>query len=322
MGGPGNKKRSLEQRTPRPTKKIKKQKAYHSDSDSGPDEAQDFNPVNLLDSDDDDILNAEVDDVGGDSDSSIDDAPPPKKTAKLVKKVNVEKKPAPAKEVAEESSEEDDQVSDEASDLGEGEEEEGDEDDEDDDEGGEDGNEATSTWKKSKRNDPSAFATSLSKILSTKLTASKRADPVLSRSAAAAEASKAILDHALEAKARKEMRQQKKEALERGRVKDVLLATGNDEAAAGGELTETTAAGVMVTERRLRKVAQRGVVKLFNAVRAAQVATAETEKSNKKGGLIGMTHRQDKVNEMTKKGFLDLIASGGGGLKKGALEEA
>lgn len=321
MGGPGNKKRSLEQRTPRPTKKIKKQKAYHSDSDSGPDEAQDFNPVNLLDSDDDDILNAEVDDVGGDSDSSIDDAPPPKKTAKLVKKVTVEKKPAPAKEVAEESSEEDEQVSDEASDFGEGE-EEGDEDDEDDDEGGEDGNEATSTWKKSKRNDPSAFATSLSKILSTKLTASKRADPVLSRSAAAAEASKAILDHALEAKARKEMRQQKKEALERGRVKDVLLATGTDETAAGGELTETTAAGVMVTERRLRKVAQRGVVKLFNAVRAAQVATAETEKSNKKGGLIGMTHRQDKVNEMTKKGFLDLIASGGGGLKKGALEEA
>jgi hypothetical protein len=78
----------------------------------------------------------------------------------------------------------------------------------------------------------------------------------------------------------------------------------------------------MEIERRLRKVAQRGVVKLFNAVRAAQVKAVEAEKGVKKEGVIGMKKREEKVNEMSKKGFLELIASGGGGLKKGALEEA
>ena len=60
-------------------------------------------------------------------------------------------------------------------------------------------------------------------------------------------------------------------------------------------------------EKRLRKVAQRGVVKLFNAVRAAQVQGEQTAKEEKRKGTIGMEHRQEKVNEMSKQGFLDLI---------------
>jgi hypothetical protein len=176
----------------------------------------------------------------------------------------------------------------------------------------------TNKRKKSKRNDPNAFATSLSKILSTKLSTSKRSDPVLARSAAAHEASKAAVDNALESKARKQLREQKKRAFEKGRVKDVLVATTNDTT---GEL-ETSTSEIMETERRLRKVAQRGVVKLFNAVRAAQVKAVEAEKGTRKEGVIGMKKREEKVNEMSKKGFLELIASGGGGLKKGALEEA
>jgi hypothetical protein len=46
------------------------------------------------------------------------------------------------------------------------------------------------------------------------------------------------------------------------------------------------------------------------------------ERGLKKDGVIGVGRREDKVHEMTKKGFLDLIASGGGGLKKGPIEEA
>ncbi|KAL6402252.1 ribosomal rna-processing protein 15 [Ilyonectria robusta] len=142
--------------------------------------------------------------------------------------------------------------------------------------------------------------------------------PALKKSAAAHEASKAAVDTALEAKARKQIREQKKRAMEKGRVKDVLVATAVDTT---GEL-ETTTSEIMVTERRLRKVAQRGVVKLFNAVRAAQVKAVEAEQTTRKTGVIGMNRREEKVNEMSKKGFLDLIASGGGGLKKGGLEEA
>ncbi|KAM0435394.1 hypothetical protein ACHAPT_003488 [Fusarium lateritium] len=297
MAGPGNrKKRQMEGRVQRPSKKQKRRALEQYNSDSEGEDAQDFDAVNLLDSDDD-IHNVTVDDVGAsdnEATSSDEEGPALKKPTKKTK--------AKAQAEPQEDSEADDD---------EEEDEEGSEDDEDDDE-------PTGKRKRSKRNDPNAFATSLSKILSTKLSTSKRSDPVLSRSAAAYEASKAAVDSALEAKARKQIRDQKRLALEKGRVKDVLIATANDTT---GEL-ETSTSEILVTERRLRKVAQRGVVKLFNAVRAAQVKALETEKTSRKEGVIGMEQRKEKVNEMSKKGFLELIASGGGGLKKGALEEA
>ncbi|KAF5679013.1 RRP15-like protein [Fusarium circinatum] len=300
MAGPGNKKkRQNDGRLQRPTKKQKRKQLRDYNSDSESEEAQEFDAVNLLDSDDD-IHNVKVDDVGDSENelsSSEDEEAVPNKPLKKTK-TNA-KNARDGKPEAESDEEEDD----------------------DDDEGSEDDDEdgaSTNKRKKSKRNDPNAFAASLSKILSTKLSSSKRSDPVLARSAAAHEASKAAVDSALESKAKKQMREQKKRAFEKGRVKDVLIATTSD---ATGEL-ETSTSEIMVTERRLRKVAQRGVVKLFNAVRAAQVKAVEAEKGVKKEGVIGMKKREEKVNEMSKKGFLELIASGGGGLKKGALEEA
>ncbi|KAJ4233380.1 pre-60S ribosomal particles component [Fusarium solani] len=298
MAGPGNrKKRQNDGRVQRPSKKQKRRalQEYNSDSE-GDDAQQNFDAVNLLDSDDD-IHNAKVDDVGASDNegtSSDEEGPALKKP---LKKTKAKAQAEPQSDSEAEDDEEED--------------EEGSDDDDDDEEVG-------GKRKKSKRNDPNAFATSLSKILSTKLSTSKRSDPVLSRSAAAHEASKAAVDSALEAKARKQIRDQKRLALEKGRVKDVLIATANDTT---GEL-ETSTSEILVTERRLRKVAQRGVVKLFNAVRAAQVKALETEKNSRKEGVIGMEQRKEKVNEMSKKGFLELIASGGGGLKKGALEEA
>ncbi|WAO93997.1 Hypothetical protein NCS54_01155900 [Fusarium falciforme] len=298
MAGPGNrKKRQNEGRVQRPSKKQKRRalQEYNSDSE-GDDAQQDFDAVNLLDSDDD-IHNAKVDDVGASDNegtSSDEEGPALKKPLKKTKAK------AQAEPQSDSEADDDEEEDEEGSDV----------DDDDEEVGGK--------RKKSKRNDPNAFATSLSKILSTKLSTSKRSDPVLSRSAAAHEASKAAVDSALEAKARKQIRDQKRLALEKGRVKDVLIATANDTT---GEL-ETSTSEILVTERRLRKVAQRGVVKLFNAVRAAQVKALETEKNSRKEGVIGMEQRKEKVNEMSKKGFLELIASGGGGLKKGALEEA
>ncbi|CAK7244539.1 MAG: pre-60S ribosomal particles component [Sporothrix thermara] len=183
---------------------------------------------------------------------------------------------------------------------------------------------------KSKRNDPATFATSLSKILGTKLSSSRRADPVLARSAEAHEASRRVVDAQLEEKARRQMRLEKRVALEKGRVKDVLVAT-NKAMVEGGDgggdndgdsnVAETTTT-ILATERRLRKVAQRGVVQLFNAVRAAQTKAAQAQKQAQSEGLLGMDKRSARVTEMSRKGFLDLIASGGGGLKKGGLEEA
>ncbi|CAD0051743.1 unnamed protein product [Aureobasidium pullulans] len=160
---------------------------------------------------------------------------------------------------------------------------------------------AKSESKPAARNDPAAFASSMSKILGTKLTTSKRQDPVLSRSAAATAASKELADQKLELKAKRKMHAEKREALDKGRVKDVSTAQ------------------IQETEKRLQKTAQRGVVKLFNAVRAAQVQGEQARSEAKKEGVVGISQREERVSEMSKKGFLDLIATGG---KKAAAVEA
>ncbi|KAG9250914.1 Rrp15p-domain-containing protein [Emericellopsis atlantica] len=308
MAGPKRSRKFEKPKLDRPSKKQKRQLAqYNSDSEEEQDD--NFDPVNLLDSDDD-IHNAQVDDgapsVGESSSGEEEETaknPAPKKKMSLKSQ---QKAPQSAPESA--SEDEDDSDSE-----GQGEDDDFDDDDDED----EDDDEQNPRQSKKKR-DNSAFATSLTKILGTKLATSKRADPVLSRSAEAHTASRAILDNALEAKARKQLRDQKRRAFEKGRVKDVLVASRNEKT---GEM-EATTAEIMETERRLRKVAQRGVVKLFNAVRAAQVAATEAEKGTRKAGVIGMDQREGKVNELSKKGFLDLIASGGGGLKKTPIEEA
>ncbi|THY32035.1 Rrp15p-domain-containing protein [Aureobasidium pullulans] len=146
-------------------------------------------------------------------------------------------------------------------------------------------------------------------ILGTKLTTSKRQDPVLSRSAAATAASKELADQKLELKAKRKMHAEKREALDKGRVKDVL----------GLNTPEVSTAQIQETEKRLQKTAQRGVVKLFNAVRAAQVQGEQARSEAKKEGVVGISQREERVSEMSKKGFLDLIATGG---KKAAAVEA
>ncbi|KAL9126094.1 MAG: hypothetical protein Q9217_004810 [Psora testacea] len=183
---------------------------------------------------------------------------------------------------------------------------------------------------KSKRNDPTAFASSISAILGSKLTTAKRVDPVLSRSATAAEANASVANSKLEIKARRKLREDKKEAFERGRVKDVLLGTdrpgarvGTGNGAEEGLDGEQSVGETIEQERRLRKTAQRGVVKLFNAVRQAQV---KAEEARAQGGSRG--RKEERVGEMTKKGFLEMVATGGGnsgGSKKtegAAIEEA
>ena len=67
-------------------------------------------------------------------------------------------------------------------------------------------------------------------------------------------------------------------------------------------------------ERRLRKTAQRGVVKLFNAVRGAQVRGEEAASN----GGVGK-RKEERVGDMSKKGFLELVA-GRGSKGKGVAE--
>jgi len=140
--------------------------------------------------------------------------------------------------------------------------------------------------KRRKRNDPNVFATSMSKILSSHLTTKARSDPVLVRSKAKAQ----VIDESkLEAKARRVLREQKRLELEKGRVRDVLPK---------GDGMEVMRA--VERERQLRKTAQRGVVRMFNAVRAAQLKGEAAQAEVKKKGVIGVGNREQKGGPMPR----------------------
>lgn len=93
----------------------------------------------------------------------------------------------------------------------------------------------------------------------------------------------------------------------------VLL--GDEGGQDGGEVPGQ-AAFIREQEKKLRKTAQRGVVKLFNAVRAAQI---KGEEAARQGGAAG--RKKERVAEMSKEGFLELVAGGGGKGKKVNIEE-
>ena len=174
---------------------------------------------------------------------------------------------------------------------------------------------STSIRAKTKRRDPAAFATSISAILGSSLSRNKRADPVLARSKFAAEISKALSESKLEEKAKKQLISERRLAKEKGRVKDVLIgdrkAVVDSDGTNGEQISGVSAAEILATEKRLRKVAQRGVIHLFNAVRAAQVRGEEEGKKARAEGVIGMDNRDTKVNEMSRNAFLDLVGAGG-----------
>ena len=73
-----------------------------------------------------------------------------------------------------------------------------------------------------------------------------------------------------------------------------------------------SAAEIAAQERRLRKTAQRGVVKLFNAVRAAQVRGEEEARKTVDEGLVGVKKREERIGEMGRGAFLELVGGGGG----------
>lgn len=253
-------------KTSRPNKKFRKQRDYHSSSDEADDEPTDFKAVDLADSDE------EVE----------------KKASKNVK-ARESRKPEPQQNPqSDDDGEEGDSATNASSDA---------DDDEDDGAESDDSMPVDTAGKRAvpKRHDPSAFSTSISKILATKLPTSARADPVLSRSQTATQTTSQAAEDKLDHQARAKLRAEKKEELDRGRVRDVRgISSGQ--------------AGVVAEEeKRLRKVAQRGVVKLFNAVRAAQVRGEEAAKEERKKGTVGMGEREKAVNQVSKQGFLELI---------------
>ncbi|KAF2279879.1 Rrp15p-domain-containing protein [Westerdykella ornata] len=281
-------------KAPKLRKKVKKQRFYHSSSeDEGG--ARDA-PVEQESSDEE---------VQEEQPKREKPLPKFKATVPTTKKVPKEASPN-EDDVASSADEQDDEEDDN---IEVDEYEDGDSDASDASDGSEISETSTNNARRvKKRNDPDAFATSISKILGTKLTSQKRSEPILSRSKSAQEANKALTDHKLTLKAHRQVLAEKKAAQEKGREKDVL----------GLQKTDVSTADIVAEEKRLRRTAQKGVIKLFNAVRAAQIKAEQAEKEAKAAGVVGLAKREEKVSEMSKQGFLDMI-TGGAKKKEGSV---
>ncbi|WFD01113.1 hypothetical protein MYAM1_003874 [Malassezia yamatoensis] len=147
--------------------------------------------------------------------------------------------------------------------------------------------------------------------------ASKKPTPILSL---APSIRRSANSKALRAKAARMALEKRHERQERAHVRDVIGDWAPPGVLPGQPIDSESASmqeymdqgGGKGYERRLRKVAQRGVVKLFNAIRAAQEtsvddvdkARALKQKSHQTNPL-GSSERA--VNELSKTNFLDLL---------------
>ena len=165
-----------------------------------------------------------------------------------------------------------------------------------------------------KADNPSAFASSMAGILGYKLTRTQRANPILARSADAKEADETLLDMKLEKKAKAEMRKEKvkkggdpnnksKEVHGDGAQDLVRNVLGIDD-----PLEPQQVFAYQQHEKELRKMAQKGVVKMFNAF------TSVRERAMEAQGLGGSrAKKEEKATEMSKEGWLEYVSQGGKG---------
>lgn len=170
-----------------------------------------------------------------------------------------------------------------------------------------------------KADDPNAFASSMSAILGSNLTRTQRINPILARSADAKEADAALLDRKLEKRARAEMRREKSD--KGGWQPDVISGESRLGESVGADKEEGMGpyAAYQQREKELRKMAQRGVVKMFNAFAHVR------EKAGEAQGVVGGSRakREERATEMSKEGWLEYVGLGGKGKveEKGQLEK-
>lgn len=152
----------------------------------------------------------------------------------------------------------------------------------------------TKRKKKSGDDGNGTFATAFNAILGSKLKAYDRKDPILARNKSHL---KKLESDKLEHKAKRLLLAEKKELRDKQRVKNLLPNADEPE-----KVREA-----LDRERAMKKVAQKGVVRLFNVVLATQVKTnQEISKEH-----VGQTKKEELVTEISKNKFLDLVKAAG-----------
>lgn len=138
------------------------------------------------------------------------------------------------------------------------------------------------------------FASAFNAIIGSKLKAYDRNDPILARNKSTL---KKMESDKLERKAKRELLAEKKQLQDKVRIRNLLPSASEPE-----KVRE-----VIEKEKKLKKVAQKGVVKLFNAVLATQVKTKEEISKAK----VPSGKQDEMMNELSKSKFLDLVKAAG-----------
>ncbi|KAH9200246.1 Rrp15p-domain-containing protein [Zygosaccharomyces rouxii] len=154
----------------------------------------------------------------------------------------------------------------------------------------------------SKHDDGSAgFSSAMSAILSSHLKAYDRDDPIMARN-------KKILKKSdsdkLERQAKRALLVEKKKKLNKVRRKDVIPKVTDD----SGEKTGEEIRDVLEKEARLKKIARKGAVKLFNAILSTQV---NTERDSKTVTGFGQQEKKQRLVDLSKEKFLDMVKAAG-----------
>lgn len=147
------------------------------------------------------------------------------------------------------------------------------------------------------------FSSAMSAILGSHLKQYDRIDPVMARQKKALEQKE---QDKLDDKARKLLTREKKKFLLKSRKIDIIPQENEE-----GEI-----ASLLEQEKRLRKIAQKGVVRLFNVITATQLKT-EREVSEKlasshvKSAIHKEKEESKLISEVSKETFLDLVRAAG-----------
>lgn len=144
--------------------------------------------------------------------------------------------------------------------------------------------------KKSKNQDTESFSNAMNALLDTHLKAYDRKDPILIRSK---KELKKFDEEKLEQKAKRLLLNEKKKKLTANRNRDLLPKD------------DANARQILQHEKQLKKTAQRGVIKLFNAILMTQTSTQLD--MNNETGYLGLNKKKELVNEISKEKFLDLV---------------
>ncbi|KAH3679098.1 hypothetical protein WICPIJ_008706 [Wickerhamomyces pijperi] len=138
-----------------------------------------------------------------------------------------------------------------------------------------------------------SFANAVTAILGSKLKAYDRKDPILARSK---QTIKKAESEKLEAKARRELLADKKKVYDKDRIRDLLPKD------------DANARQIFDHERKLKKIAQRGVIRLFNVITSTQnKATSEADGVK----VLGQEQKDKLITEISKEKFFDLVKQAG-----------